>query len=237
MKFKIDSQIFEKFPDALVGVVIVKNLNNTGISEEIQDQIRQQEKEIRASYDTETLSQNPQIDSWRRAYHAFGAKPKEHKSSVENLYRLVLNGNNIRHINNLVDVYNFISLKHMLPVGGEDTDKIKGDIILTFAEANEAPVLLLGDKEPRPPHLGEVIYKDEISTICRRWNWREADRTKLTEETKNCVLVIEGLPPVTKEEIENATKELRELVKKFCNGDINYAILDENKKETELIVT
>ena len=234
MKFKIESKIFEKFEGLNIGVVIAKGIDNTGLFEEIQNKIREQEKEIRTKYNTETLSQNPKIDVWRKAYSAFGAKPKEHKSSVENLYRLVLNENNIRHINNLVDIYNLISLKHMLPVGGEDIGKMKGDIILTFSEANEAPVLLLGDKEPRPPHLGEVIYKDEISTICRRWNWREADRTKLTEETKNCVLVIEGLPPVTKEEIENTTIELKELIQRFCGGDVNYYVLDKIKNMADI---
>lgn len=122
----------------------------------------------------------------------------------------------------------------MVPVGGEDTDKIQGDVILTFAEANEPAVLLLGDKEQRPPHIGEVIYKDNISAICRRWNWREANRTKFTEDTKKCFLVIEGLVPVTKREIENATKELKDSVQKFCGGNISYVILDEKKTETSL---
>ncbi|MBI3190763.1 hypothetical protein HYZ41_03600, partial [archaeon] len=181
-----------------------------------------------------TIFQDPRIDVWRKAYAAFGAKPKENRSSVENLYKLVLQGVNLRHINNMVDTYNFISLKHMVPVGGEDLDKIVGDINLTFASTNEPPVILLGDKEPRPPHEGEVIYKDELSAICRRWNWREADRTKFTESTKNCVLVIEGLSLVTRQEVEDATAELKEMVKKFCGGDIEYKILDKNQSEIEL---
>ena len=200
----------------------------------IQEKIKNEEERIRANYNTKTLFQNPKIDIWRKAYSVFGAKPKENKSSVENLYHLVLNGINLRHINNLVDIYNFISLKHMLPVGGEDTDKIQGDILLTFATANEPPVLLLGDKESRSPHVGEVIYKDDISTICRRWNWREVDRTKFTEETKNCILVIEGLPPVTKEEIETATKELKEMTEKYCGGILTYSVLNKINPNIEI---
>src|SRR3989344_1177214 len=231
MKFKVDNKIFEKFQGLTIGVVICKNLNNSGNLEEVQKELRKIETDIKAKYNTETLSQNPKIGIWRKTYSAFGAKPKENKSSVENLYRLVLQGANLRHINKLVDIYNLISLKNMVPVGGEDIDKIQGDVILTFAEPNEPVVLLLGDKEPRPPHAGEVIYKDNISAICRRWNWREADRTKLTEETKNCFLVIEGLPPVTKQEIENAAQELKELVQKFCDGNITCKILDEKQPE------
>ncbi len=121
----------------------------------------------------------------------------------------------------------------MLPLGGEDLDKMQGNIELTFANENEVPISLLGDKEPRPPHKGEVIYKDGISAICRRWNWREADRTKLTEETKNCILVIEGLTPSTKEGIEIVTKELKELTEKLCGGELNYYILNKDKQEIE----
>ena len=234
MRFKIDNKIFEKFQGLTIGVVICKNLNNSGNFEEDQKELRKIETDIRATYNTETLSQNRKIGIWRKTYSAFGAKPKENKSSVENLYRLVLQGANLKHVNKLVDIYNLISLKNMVPVGGEDIDKIQGDVILTFAEPNEPAVLLLGDKEPRPPHAGEVIYKDNISAICRRWNWREADRTKLTEETKNCFLVIEGLLPVTGQEIETATKELKELVQKFCGGNITYEILDERQPETDL---
>src|SRR3989338_2135618 len=234
MKFKIEHKIFEKFPSLSIGIIVCKNLDNFGNQEELQREIRVQENNIRQKYNTETLSQTPKIDVWRKAYSAFGAKPKENKSSVENLYRMVLQGVNLRHINKLVDIYNFISLKHMVPVGGEDADKIQGDVILTFAEPNEPAVLLLGDKEPRPPHAGEVIYKDDISAICRRWNWREADRTKFTEETKNCFLVIEGLMPVAKQGIEDATKELKELVQKFCGGSITYQILDDKHFETDL---
>ncbi len=232
MKFTVDRNIFDKFHGLSIGVLVAKNLNNKGVTKEVIDEIRKEEERIRNNYSTETLSQDPKIDVWRKAYSVFGAKPKENKSSVENIYRLVLQGSSLRHINNLVDIYNIISLKHMLPVGGEDIDKIKGNIILAFAES-EPPVLLLGDKEPRTPHKGEVIYKDDISAICRRWNWREADRTKLAEETKNCIMVIEGLPPVSGQDVENAAKELKELVIRHCGGTVILAFVNEDMPEVE----
>ena len=128
----------------------------------------------------------------------------------------------------------FGTLKYMAPVGGEDMDKIQGDVTLTFAESNESAVLLLGDKESRPPHIGEVIYKDNISAICRRWNWKEVDRTKLTEETKNCFIVIEGLPPVDKDKVEKTMSELAELVKKYCGGEVTTTILDKANPQVQL---
>ncbi len=128
VKFIVSKDIFDKFPDLSIGVVVAKSIDNIGTNEEIISLIREKETEIRQNFNAQTLSQNPRIDVWRKAYSSFGAKPKDNLSSVENLYKLVLRGVDIRHINKLVDIYNFISLKHMVPLGGENLDKIQGDI-------------------------------------------------------------------------------------------------------------
>lgn len=233
MKFKIDNQIFEKFHKLNVGILVCKNINNQGFAEKIISLIRTREKEINSQFTPEILSQNPKINVWREAYRSFGAKPEENKSSVENLYQGTFKGEGLRHINKIVDIYNYISLKHMVPVGGEDLDKVQGDINLTFAKENEPSVLLLGDKEPRIPHEGEIIYKDEVSAICRRFNWREADRTKFTERTKNAILVTEGLSPVNEEGIKVILGEMEGLIKKFCGGEINQFFLNKANSEIE----
>lgn len=234
MKFSIDQKICEKFSGLTVGVVVVRGLDNAGERAEVLGLLRDAEKAVRERVKREELSAHPKIAAWRESYRAFGAKPKEHLSSVENLYRHVLGGAELRHINTLVDIYNYISLKYMLPVGGEDLEKIRGDIQLTFAGPNEPPVLLLGDKDSRPPKEGEVIYRDDLGAICRRFNWREADRTKLTEETKHAVLVIEGLPPVTKAEVEEAVNELCNLIQLHCGGETKVMVLDAGMHEADL---
>jgi len=218
MKFIIDNEIFIKYPNTNVGVVVARGIDNFGENFEIDQLMRNEKIRIRSSFESETLSQDPRINSWRKVYSSFGAKPKDAKSSVENLYKMVTRGIDIRRINKLVDVYNYICLKYMVPVGGEDVDKMVGDLQLTFAE-NEKPVKLLGDAEPEAPKDGEVVYKDSDSTICRRWNWRESDRTKLSEETKNAILVIEGIPPINSESIQKATMEMSGLIGKYCGGE------------------
>jgi DNA/RNA-binding domain of Phe-tRNA-synthetase-like protein len=122
----------------------------------------------------------------------------------------------------------------MFPVGGEDIDAMKGDLQLTFAAENEQPVKLLGDEDAEIPSAGEVLYRDDKGIICRCWNWREADRTKLTENTKNAILVVESVPPGTEDEISAAIEELSELVKKFCGGETKTFILNENNNEVEI---
>ncbi|NCO97386.1 MAG: hypothetical protein GW780_02715 [Candidatus Aenigmarchaeota archaeon] len=53
----------------------------------------------------------------------------------------------------------------------------------------------------------------------------------MTEDTKNLALVIEGLPPVTRDEIEKIISELGEMIKKFCGGEITAKILSKDQNE------
>ena len=235
MKLIITDTIFDEFPELVLGVVILHNIDNSQNRAEITEMLRQAEAALSGKFSNTPVIEHPYIATWREAYRKFGAKPKDYPSSVENLTRRVLNGATIGHINNLVSLYNIISLRYILPVGGEDLDKITGDVLLTRAGNDEAAVFLLGEKEARAPRAGEIIYKDEVGAICRRWNWKEADRTKLTQETKNAFLVIEILPPVSRDTVETATHELADLVRQYCGGMVSTAYLDIGTREIKLI--
>ena len=227
MTLKINKKIFEKYPSLNIGLIIAKGINNTGENADILSMLSEQSKLIKSKYNIETLKEIPKIQAWRKAYKEFGAKPKKYKCSVENLYRMILEGVELRHINKIVDIYNYISLKYVVPVGGDDTDKIDGNISLRFASGEEQFIRLNSDKIDHPKN-GEVVYADDKEVLCRRWNWRECDKSKMTEDTKNVALVIEGLSPTTKEEVNLIVNELAELVEKFCGGEIEKYILDSD---------
>src|SRR5262245_40940907 len=181
--FSVADEIFERFPEVVLGVVVAHGIDNTGERGDVREQLRREEALLAGRFAGQQVSEHPQIAPWREAYRAFGAKPKDNPSSIENLVRRVLKGQQLPHNNTLVDIYNTISLRFVVPAGGEDLDAIVGDVRLTLAGTDEPPVRLLGEAEERPPRPGEVIYTDDVGAICRRWNWKEADRTKLTERT------------------------------------------------------
>ncbi len=237
MLFRIDPIFFELFPDAKIAAVYVSGLDNRGKSSEIEALVRNAEKDLPQMLQGSPLTEHPRIAPWRDAYRQFGAKPKKYPSSIENLVRRTLKGETSRHINKLVDIYNAISLRHLVPVGGEDLDRVEGDIVLTRAGEKELPIKLLGENEERAPVAGEVFYRDEVGAICRRWNWKEADRTKLTEETQNAVLVIESLPPVGLNELESAAADLAGRIEEHCGGTIRARILDEAHRQIDLGAT
>lgn len=233
MRFKIDPQIFQTFPGFVDGILVVKNIDNTGSNPEITTLLREIEKQTQAIPDIESVNDYPKVAAWREAHRKFGSSPKKYPPSVAAVFRRIYKGGQLPMINKLVDIYNAISLKHVVPAGGEDLDSCNGDIQLTFADGTEE-FIELGSSENNPPEKGEVVYKDEKGVICRRFNWREADRSKLTENTKNAVLVFEGLPPVTPEEIQEALNEAKELVEKHCGGETEAHILTLDNPEYEI---
>jgi DNA/RNA-binding domain of Phe-tRNA-synthetase-like protein len=234
MQLAIADALFADYPELVLGVVIAHGLTNTPDQPELTALLRAAETALPAKFGGVPVIEHPHILPWREAYRKFGAKPRDYPSSVENLARRVLNGAQFPHINNLVCLYNTISLRHLLPVGGEDLDTISGDVRLTYAGDAEPAVVLLGEKDAHAPRPGEIIYTDALGAICRRWNWKEADRTKLTPETRHAVLVIEALPPVARGTVAAAIHELAELVQRYCGGAVSTAFLDTQQRAVTL---
>jgi DNA/RNA-binding domain of Phe-tRNA-synthetase-like protein len=170
MDLIVADSIFDEFPELILGIVIIHDTDNSQNNGAITELLRSAESALPGKFGDIPVIQHPYIAVWREAYRKFGAKPKDYPSSVENLAKRALNGARIAPINSLVSLYNTISLRYILPVGGEDADKIVGDVRLTRAGNDEAAVFLLGEKEARAPHAGEIIYKDDLGAICRRWN-------------------------------------------------------------------
>ena len=106
----------------------------------------------------------------------------------------MLKGNPVGSITPSVDIYNTVSLAHALPVGGEDIDAMAGDIRLGITEGGDA-FRPLGEEENAPTLEGELCYRDDAGAICRCWNWRDGERTALTDDSKKAFLIIESVDP------------------------------------------
>ena len=225
---RVDRPIFTAFPEVRIGVVAFEAARNDRLDPELGALLERESAEAVRRLGSTPVAEHPHIASWREAYRRFGAKPKDHPSSIENLLRRVVKSGPPRRIHPLVDLYNAVSLRHFVPVGGEDLDAVSGDVELRFAREGEPPVRLLGEppESVRAPNPGEVIYADTAGALCRRWNWKEADRTKLTEKTTRGFLVVEALPPVGRADLDAALSDLAALVREHCGGTVRTGMLD-----------
>lgn len=229
-KFVIEDSFFNLFPNAKIGVVICRGIDNSiREKEQYLELISDAEKEALKHLQDAEFSNNQVIKVWREAFQKFKTK-KGARSSIEALLKRVNNGNHIGTINPLVDIYNSISLRYALPCGGEDIDKFEGNIRLTTAVGDEE-FIPLGTDENSHPYEGEVVYKDDKGAICRCWNWREAVRTMLTDNTNNAFLCIELTDESRLIEFESALKDLAKKVQDNLGGTSKISILDVNNKE------
>ncbi|WP_326816593.1 phenylalanine--tRNA ligase beta subunit-related protein [Streptomyces sp. NBC_01762] len=172
-----------------------------------------------ARLDGRAPHEDPHVAAWRDTYTAFGAKPSRTRNSAEALARRALTGAGLPRINLLVDLYNAISVAHLIPVGGEDTDRIKGTMRLVRSTGQEPFRTVAGGEEAvEHPEPGEVVWCDDEGVTCRRWNWRQGVRTRLTEESVNALFLLESLAPMTIGELEAAGTELAESLEKLSPG-------------------
>ena len=183
----VDSEVQNAWPQYRADVVIAEGVRNGPSDDPSESLLAAAEDAARAS-GLERAADDPRIAAWREVFSEFGSKPSRYPSSAEALLARVLKGDRLPRINALVDTYNAVSLKHVIPVGGEDLDELRGDLRLVREDD------------------GEVVWRDDEGVTCRRWNWRQEPRTRLTEATTNAFFVFDRLPP--QESLDAAVHEL-----------------------------
>ena len=233
MKDIVATEVLAKFPGYIRGVVLARGVNNQGENQKLIELLRKVEQDATRDASLLEIKNHPRIASWRQAYSDFGVNPNKLYSSIESLGRRARRGDQLSYINTLVALFNYFSLKHMVPSGGDDLDSVEGNLRLTLAKGNE-PFTPFNSETIEYPTPGEVIYVDDSKVMCRCWNWRQGDQTKLTPATTNVAINVDCLPPVLRGEAEAITKELADLVQEFCGGKVSYFLLDASRNEVEV---
>ena len=154
-----------------------------------------------------SVDELPHVASWRETYRAFGAKPQRTRNSLEALIRRAASG--LPRVNRLTDTYNAVSVLHQVPLGGEDLARYSGAPRLVRASGSEPfDTVADGTVVIEHPDVGEVVWCDDAGVTCRRWNWRQARRTQLTDDTTTAVFILDALDPMTVEQLHAAADEL-----------------------------
>ncbi|MBY5033820.1 hypothetical protein K6V78_01825 [Streptococcus gallolyticus] len=235
MKVVVDQSFWDVFPQAQITILSVKGLDNRVDESKdpyFQDLLNQAAKKAQVFIEEDSFTDNDVIKEWREVFTKFKTK-KGVRSSIEALLKRVSQGREFRPINPLVDLYNSISLSYGLPCGGEDVTKIQGDMHLGKAKGGE-PFFPLGAEEDAPALPEEIIYYDEEGAICRNLNWREAQRTMLTEDTKDAVLVIEAINESQIARANEAVVALQNLIADYFGVTGQVAALTAENVEVEI---
>jgi DNA/RNA-binding domain of Phe-tRNA-synthetase-like protein len=204
---QVDAAVFALRPDYRAMLLAVDGLV-PGPSDQASDALlHAAEATAREVLHGRPAEELPHVAAWRDAYRAFGAKPQRTRNSLEALLRRTASG--LPRVNRLTDLYNAVSVRHQIPLGGEDLTRYCGPPRLLRAAGTE-PFDTVADGIAVTEHAdpGEVVWCDDVGVTCRRWNWRQARRTQLREDTTTALFILDALDPLTDEALCAAAEDL-----------------------------
>lgn len=203
----VDDAVFALRPDYRAVVIAARGIVPGPTDEVSEALLCRAESMARKVLGVQAAEDLPHIAAWRDAFRAFGAKPQRTRNSVEALTRRVQTG--LPRVNRLTDIYNAVSVIHQLPIGGEDLSRYVGPPRLIRATGQETFDTTAGGTDVvEHPDAGEVVWCDDAGVTCRRWNWRQARRTQLSERTTTALFILDALDPMSDRQLLDAADEL-----------------------------
>lgn len=226
--------VIERFPAFRVALVLALDLQVPAATPPLLAQrLHGVEAEAEAALHDCTLADLEALQVWRAAYKAFGVKKTSYRSSVERLLKQIQQGRGLPRVNALVDTYNAISVRHRVPVGADDLDRVTGPLAFRRAETAESFQPLGGAPGLEdPPKAGEIVYADASKVLCRRWNWYQDARSATTPATRRAVLTVQCLGGGVA--LEPAVAELRGWLAEHCGARTAAAIAERDRPRIAL---
>lgn len=227
------AEIVEAFPAYRVAFVVAEGLTLAPERPTALDAlIAEREAAARAEWGSTELSRIPGVAAWRAAYKGFGIKQTRYRSSVERLVKNVLADRPLARVNAFVDLYNAVSLAHVLPLGADDLDRVTPPLAFRYAREGDSFVDMAEEGEsPEAPKPGEVVYVDAAHVLCRRWNWRQDARTLITPATRRAVVTVQSNGAG---DVAAAADDLMQLIGKYCGGNCRVVVLNAAHPESDL---
>jgi DNA/RNA-binding domain of Phe-tRNA-synthetase-like protein len=216
MILKIDSKLKTRFPDLTVLTLRIKGVQIQKRDAKLEKFKVEVMRQVRNDYNLDSVKDHPTFRAYRDFFWSIKIDPTKIRPAAEALIRRILAGKTLPSINTLVDAYNLASIKSRIALATFDADKLEGDLLMRFAEEGEQ-FYGIGMEKPLILKGGEIVVSDDQKLIAI-YPYRDADNTKVTEETENIMMLVCGVPGITKETLENASRVALEYITRFCNG-------------------
>ncbi len=216
--FHIDKQVSGNYPTISVGLAIIKNIN----VRKSNDTLEKEKETLLKNFEeltTEQLGAYPEIQSYRKLYKQMGVDWHSRRPSPEALLRRVALKKGLYTVNTCVDAYNLVVMKERVSVGAFDLDKLQFPTLMRFPKPGEE-ILLLGDSEPTAYKETELAYFDQQGGYNIDFNYRDAQRTAVTEQTKNVYINVDGIYDITPDKVQQVLEETCEIIMKYCGGKL-----------------
>ena len=230
VEIRVQRRIFERFPTFRRGIVVGRKILNGGQSGDLKALL--EEAETEASRNPIDLKTDPRILIWNEAHKGFGSNPNKFPPAHAALIKRVQKaGAQLPFINNVVAIMNYNSIRDVLPVGGDDVASAGECLELGFAKGTESFVPLGSPDVQEHPLPDEIIYAVQPSgeVMCRRWNWRNGHRTRITEETRMIVMNVDALGEESEARAISTRDRVSSMLQIYCQAEVAVAMLSPSQ--------
>ena len=190
MKISIAPKILESFPDAKIGWL---RANVAGADGSVRVRALKAGLEARLNdigISADTMMMHPDVRRWREVYSAMGVKPSKYRSSLEALLRRLFKGD-LWDVSPVVDCYDCVSALSLLPMGAHDMEKLRGGLVLRYAENGEKFYPLGAGDSVIECAERHVVYADGEKVCCWLWNYRDTRDASVDDGTKEALFLVD----------------------------------------------
>jgi DNA/RNA-binding domain of Phe-tRNA-synthetase-like protein len=159
----------------------------------------------------------PEVIRFQEILRKVGVNPRREQPSVERLLNCALQRGDLPAVNTLVDAYNLVSVRSFYSLGAHDLDRIAVPVTLRLLTGKESFTPLGQDKEV-PVIAGEYGYVDARDRLLCRLDIRQAEFSKVTTQTQNVLLIVEGTTDDRPESFRQVGTAGIDQVRRFCGG-------------------
>ncbi len=203
----------------VVNFIVFKNLKNQKSDLSFYEYEQQVLSELIPGLNKEMIKEDHVLEGYRILRTKLGLSRNKTICSSEALLKYILKKNKLPHVNLLVDIYNLLSVKTHISIGAHELGMINQHLDLRITNGDEI-FIPMGSDEPVQIQEGEYAYIDGGNEILCRLDHRQCHKTRITESTQSCLLIIQGNPHTSNEQVDTVTEELVKLVNKYCAGDV-----------------
>ena len=202
----------------VVKFIVFKNIRNLESNNEFESYRQQRLANIIPGLSKKILKEDHVLEGYRILRTKLGLSKNKYICSSEALLKYLLKKHTLPHVNLLVDIYNLLSVKTHVSIGAHELGMINQH--LDFRITNGGEIFIpMGSDKPVDIQKGEYAYIDGSNEILCRLDHRQCHKTRITEATRSCLLIVQGNPYTTREQISKVVEELITLVCEYCGGE------------------
>ena len=239
LTYRIDSEIFKKFPDARVGVglarIIVEKTPSDKVAAEFLSNLKQGvvQKFIKDGITSENYLETSACQSWRRVFttygvsddkqctlnHLFKRTAAEAKKILEAAEQGKKKKADMPRISNVVDLCNCIAIETHTPMGILDVNNISEGLTLRYGKDSEI-FTAIGDTAAQVVQPSHIVLADHQGVLAYLWTHKVSERACVRgdESKKEAAYVL-----VCSDQAEKEAGDARAAVNRFfeCLPKIN----------------